>query len=163
MESQYTSNKLNQGNEAKQIHSILSSGKFKRRCFLFAGFLSVFIGILGILLPILDTTPFMLMGAYCFAQSSPKWHKWLLKHPVFGDYIAAFREKRGLTIEQKRRIALTITLTLLISVFHNLSPEMTGVISGIWIICMTVLYFSRTAEKETGEFKKVPEAIKDPI
>ncbi len=154
--------KLNQEIELKQVHSTLSAGIFKRRCFLFGGFLSVSIGILGIVLPILDTTPFMLLGAYCFAKSSPKWHKWLLKHPIFGDYIAAFREKRGLTIEQKRRIALTITLTLLISIFHNLSPEMSWVIGGIWMICMVVIYFSRTAKKETGDLKKLPKTIEDP-
>lgn len=163
MGSQYKTKEINLGIETKKIEPALESGKFKRRCFLFAGFLSVSIGILGIVLPILDTTPFMLLGAYCFARSSPKWHKWLLKHPIFGDYIAAFREKRGLTIEQKRRIALTITLTLLISLYHNISPEMNGVIAAIWIISMAVIYFSRTAKKESGDFKKAPKAIEDPI
>ena len=125
---------------------------FKRRFFLCSGFLSISVGILGIVLPILDTTPFMLLGAYCFAKSSPKWHRWLLRHPIFGEYIAAFQEKRGLTLQQKRRIALTTTAMLSITAFlHGGIPVMQWVVGIIWIACMSFLYFSRTATAATGK------------
>lgn len=124
---------------------------FKRRFFLCSGFLSIGVGILGIVLPILDTTPFMLFGAYCFARSSPKWHRWLLRHPIFGEYIAAFREKRGLTMKQKRRIALITTAMLSLTAFlHGAIPVMKWIIGIIWIACMTFLYFSRTAITTPG-------------
>jgi len=124
----------------------LASVTLKRRFFLCAGFLSIGIGILGIVLPILDTTPFMLLGAYCFAKSSPKWHRWLLSHPVFGEYIVAFQEKKGLTLKQKRRIAMTTTAMLSITAFlHAAFPVMRWIVGGIWLACMSFLYFSRTA------------------
>ncbi|MBN4054179.1 YbaN family protein [Nitrospira defluvii] len=56
----------------------LSSSIFKRRLYLCFGFISLSVGLLGIILPILDTTPFMLLSAFCFARSSPKRHRWII-------------------------------------------------------------------------------------
>jgi len=120
----------------------------KRRILFCLGFLSIGIGLLGIVLPILDTTPFMLLGAYCFAKSSPKWHRWLLSHPVFGEYIAAFQDKRGLTLKQKRRIALSTTAMLSITAFlHAAFPVVQWAVGLIWMACMSFLCFSRTAAR----------------
>lgn len=145
MHSEHSARILTQDLLLEETPPIRLGSLFKRRCFLFAGFLSVSMGVLGIVLPILPTTPFMLLGAYCFARSSKKWHQWLLNHPLFGEYIAAFRNKRGLTIKQKRRIALMVTLMMSISVLHDLKPVMLSVIAIIWAVCMTLLYLCRTA------------------
>ncbi len=82
--------------------TILSPHKIKRRLYLCAGFISLSVGLLGMVLPILATTPFLLLSAFCFARSSEKRHRWLLDPPVFGATILAFREKRGLTRHQKK-------------------------------------------------------------
>lgn len=121
---------------------------FKRRLYLFSGFLSVGIGLLGIVLPILDTTPFMLLGAFCFARSSPKWHRWLVNHPLFGPYISAFREKKGLTLKQKCQIACTTTLMLSITAFFGPLSHGPWIALTAWIPCMAWLAFSRTAEAD---------------
>lgn len=128
-------------NGSLEKSSTKSEKLLKRRLFLCAGFLSVSVGVLGIILPVLDTTPFMLLGAYCFARSSKKWHDWLLKHPIFGDYIVAFQEQRGLTVKQKRRIAITTTLMMSITAMHGLY----WVAGIVWFACMSFLYFSRSA------------------
>jgi len=124
-----------------------SGSRFRRRCFIVAGFISIAMGLLGIVLPVLPTTPFMLLGAYCFARGSEKWHHWLLNHRVFGEYITAFRERRGLTLKQKRRIALTVTLMMAISALHGLGPIMTVVIALIWVMTLIVLFVSPTASE----------------
>lgn len=132
---------------SKKDAPIPSYSLLRRRCFIFSGFLSITLGVLGIVLPILPTTPFMLLGAYCFARSSEKWHHWLLNHPVFGEYIVAFRDRRGLTLKQKYRIALSVTVMMSISVFFDFASRMSMVMGLIWGICMIVLVLSPTASE----------------
>ena len=63
---------------ALKLHSI------KRMLLTFMGMVFVCLGILGIVLPVLPTTPFMIIALWCFAQSSERFHKWLYEHSVFG-------------------------------------------------------------------------------
>lgn len=84
--------------------------RVKSKLYLTAGFVSVALGIAGIPLPLLPTTPFLLLAAFCFARGSDHWHQWLLTHPKLSPYILAFREKRGLTRAQKWRIAGLLTV-----------------------------------------------------
>lgn len=62
--------------------------------FLIAGFLLVGIAALGIFLPLLPTTPLLLVAAACFANSSEKSHRWLVEHNVFGPIIRNWHEHR---------------------------------------------------------------------
>jgi len=63
---------------------------------LFAGTLSVAIGVIGIYLPVLPTTPFLLLAAACYVRSSERMYCWLLGQPRLGREIQAILEKRGL-------------------------------------------------------------------
>jgi uncharacterized protein len=62
-----------------------------RVLFAAAGLVLVGLGVLGILLPGLPATPFLLLAAYCFARSFPRLHEWLVTHPWFGPYIRGAR------------------------------------------------------------------------
>jgi uncharacterized membrane protein YbaN (DUF454 family) len=62
-----------------------------RVAFAAAGLLCVGLGVLGILLPGLPATPFLLLAAYCFARSFPRLHRWLVTHPWLGPYIRGAR------------------------------------------------------------------------
>lgn len=59
-----------------------------------AGFLSLGVAILGIFLPLLPTTPLLLLAAACFSRSSERWHRWLLKHRLFGPLIHEWQQNR---------------------------------------------------------------------
>lgn len=74
------------------------------------GALAVVLALLGIALPLLPTTPFLLVAAWCFAKSSPKWHQWLLKHPLLGSFIRNWEEKRCVTRGVKRFAMLSLLL-----------------------------------------------------
>ena len=60
-----------------------------------SGFTALILGIIGIPLPVLPTTPFLLLALYCFARSSPKMQKWLLKHKILGQYISGYSRNAG--------------------------------------------------------------------
>lgn len=68
-----------------------------------SGWLCVLLALAGILLPLLPATPFLLLAAWCFSRSSPRFHHWLLHHPRFGSYLRNIQAGRGLS----RRQALT--------------------------------------------------------
>jgi len=72
------------------------------------GLVSVSLGILGAFLPLLPTTPFLLLGAACFVRSSDRLYSWLMNHKVLGPYIRNYREHRAIT-----RRTLIVALTLL--------------------------------------------------
>lgn len=116
-----------------------------RRIYLVCGFISVGLGVLGIPLPLLPTTPFLLLAAFFFARSSERWHDWLVTHSVFSTYIDAFRQKRGLTPAQKWRIALVVTMTLLVTGAFSPFWQARALAIFIWSTGMIALYFSRTA------------------
>ncbi|MCF6310874.1 MAG: YbaN family protein [Verrucomicrobiales bacterium] len=74
--------------------------------YLSLGFLFVALAALGVFLPVLPTTPFLILAAACFAKSSKKRHQWLLDHPIFGPSIRNWEEHRCMTLRSKV-IALT--------------------------------------------------------
>lgn len=71
------------------------------------GTLFVGLGIVGIFVPVLPTTPFLLLAAACYARSSPRFYRWLLYNRWFGDYIRNYRQRKGIPLKVK---VLTITL-----------------------------------------------------
>lgn len=67
-----------------------------------AGFTALALGLIGIVLPLLPTTPFVLLAAACFARSSERFHGWLLNHRIAGPLIREWREYRAMPRRAKR-------------------------------------------------------------
>ncbi|ROL58086.1 DUF454 domain-containing protein [Bacteroidetes/Chlorobi group bacterium MS-B_bin-24] len=94
----------------------------KRVFFLVSGFVSLGLAILGIFLPVLPTTPFLLLSAYCFSRSSKKWHQWLIKHKHFGKIIRDYNERRGVSLKIKIFAISFLWITILFSVVVVVEP-----------------------------------------
>ena len=72
------------------------------RYVLFAiGWLSVALGVIGIFLPVLPTTPFLLLAAACFARSSKRFYLWLVLHPKLGPWVRDYLDGQGLPLKGK--------------------------------------------------------------
>lgn len=72
-----------------------------RIAYLISGLLLVAIGIIGIFLPLLPTTIFLILASACFVKSSPKANEWLRNHKILGVYLKNYQDKTGLTIKSK--------------------------------------------------------------
>ncbi|MBV4484136.1 YbaN family protein [Pseudomonas sp. SWRI153] len=72
-----------------------------RYVLLIIGWLSVTLGVIGIFLPVLPTTPFLLLAAACFARSSPRFYQWLVEHPRLGPWIRDYLDGSGIPLMGK--------------------------------------------------------------
>ncbi|PIV55595.1 DUF454 domain-containing protein [Candidatus Desantisbacteria bacterium CG_4_10_14_0_8_um_filter_48_22] len=97
-----------------------------------AGTLLVGIAILGIFLPLLPTTPFLLLAAACYARSSTKLYNWLLNNKYFGEYIRNYRERKGIPLKVK-----IVSISLLILTIGYTSIFVTKI---CWVrICLFLI------------------------
>lgn len=80
-----------------------------------AGTLALALGGLGVFLPLLPTTPFLLLAAYCFLRSSARMHAWLLEHKLLGPYIDNYLTHRAITRKARAGALIFLWLTLLAS------------------------------------------------
>ena len=81
------------------------------------GWLAVALGTLGVFLPLLPTTPFILLAAWCFARSSPRFHQWLLYRSWFGGYLRPWQQYRAMPRGAKPRAIAMIVVTFAISLW----------------------------------------------
>lgn len=81
------------------------------------GIISLVLGIIGIFLPLLPTTPFVLLSAYLFAKSSTRLHYWIMNHKVFGDYIRNYNEDKSISMQVKIMSIGMIWSSMFISIF----------------------------------------------
>ncbi|MBN1464563.1 YbaN family protein [candidate division KSB1 bacterium] len=89
----------------------------KRWILILSGSLALSLGLLGIFLPLLPTTPFVLIAAACYARSSRRLYVWLLQHKWFGPYIRNWREHKAIPRRSKIIILLLLWSTLSLTAF----------------------------------------------
>ena len=82
------------------------------------GCISCVLGIVGIFVPLLPTTPFLLLSAAFWVRSSPRLYGWLLEHPCFGEYVRNFRENRAIPLQAKIVSVSLIWLTMGYCIFR---------------------------------------------
>ncbi|MBI5219795.1 MAG: YbaN family protein [Bacteroidia bacterium] len=88
----------------------------RKKIFITLGFVNVTLGILGIFLPVLPTTPFLLLAAFLFSRSSQHFHQKLLKNKYLGKYISSYIEKKIIPARVKLITLLLLWITILSSV-----------------------------------------------
>ena len=88
-----------------------------KKALVVSGTLFLVLGIIGIFIPLLPTTPFLLLSAACYARGSKKFYDWLINNKWLGEYIKNYQEGKGIPLTVK---ILTITLLLITILFSTI-------------------------------------------
>jgi len=114
------------------------------------GLLCVGLAVLGIFLPLLPTTPFLLLAVACFARSSERLHGWLLSHKVFGPLIVHWHETRSMPRAAKIGAVASIVIVGGFSVlFFVDGTELKFVVAGILLIPIAIVLSIDSTESAT--------------
>lgn len=125
--------------------------------YLFIGFCSLDLGILGILLPLLPTTPFLLLAIACFARSSKRFEKWLYQTKLYRAYVADYRETKAITRARKKKIIIQIYLLMGISIFF---VPLVWIKAGLFGLTLFITYYLfRVIPDKDWLMRKPPEEV----
>ena len=114
----------------------------KRIALIVVGFVSLGLGGLGIVVPLLPTTPLVLVAAFAFANSSETLHQWLLDHRVFGPLIENWRRHGAISRTAKAMSVLSMLSVLLISWLMGVAAAIIGV-QAVVLACAAAFILTR--------------------
>lgn len=101
-----------------------------RYIFIVCGCIAVILGTIGVVVPGLPTTPFVLLSSWCFYKSSPRLQAWLLQS-FLGKYIRDYKEKGGLTIRKRLYIIALMATMVSVSIIFFISNRTVDIIVGV--------------------------------
>ena len=112
----------------------------KKVFFVVLGCLSLGLGALGAVLPLLPAFPFLMLAAFCFAKSSEKLHGWFVSTKLYKKNLESFVQGKGMTVRTKIRIMLTVTFLMSIGFIMMHAVPVGRIVLGIvWLF--HILYF----------------------
>lgn len=101
------------------------------------GTISIALGILGIFLPLLPTTPFLLLGASCYIKGSERLYIWLINNRFLGAYIKNYHEKKGISLKSKILAISMLWITMFFSMFFLQSMLYIRILLLFIALCVT--------------------------
>jgi len=113
-----------------------------RIIWLLSGLICLGLGGIGVVLPMLPTTPFLLLAAFCFARSSERLHHWLLTHRTFGPLIVDWQERGAIHLKAKRVATLSIVAVLILSLLIGW-PTHILIIQGVALSLVLLFIWTR--------------------
>lgn len=111
----------------------------KKMLFVILGLICFALGAIGAVLPMIPTTPFLLVATYCFARGSDKFNNWFINTNLYKNHLDSFVENREMTLKTKITICLLASLMLLIAFF--MMSNIYGRITIIILIIIKYYYF----------------------
>lgn len=106
-----------------------------------AGFLSVGLGLVGIMVPVLPTVPFLLLATVCFARSSERFYNWLIDHAKLGPMVRPYLNGEGLRRRTKIKAIMLVWFSMLLSIFFVRGHEWLQAILIIIALGVTLYLF----------------------
>lgn len=114
-----------------------------RYVWLSLGCVCLFLGTIGIVLPILPTVPFYMVTVFCFAKGSKKIHRWFISTNLYKKHLASFAKHKALPLKTKRNIILMVTVMMGLAFIFMPSGLIAGrvLISIVWVVHLIYLLF----------------------
>ncbi len=120
---------------------------FKTIAYITLGSLAVALGALGIFLPLLPTTPFLLLAAYFYVRSSTRLYRWLINHRVFGIYIYSYLTHKAIDVKTKVGMITLLWVSLGFSMWMMKTPWISGLLVLVGVGVTTHLVLLRTLNR----------------
>lgn len=125
--------------------------RMTRYAYLACGWLSLSLGVIGTVLPLLPTVPFVLLAAFCFSKGSERLHQWLLNHKLAGHHIRDWQEHR--IIRKRSKVITTVMMSPLFAyaIFLEQIPMAGRVLLTIIPIAVLAVIWSFPSERAKGD------------
>ncbi|MFM2485635.1 YbaN family protein [Celerinatantimonas yamalensis] len=118
------------------------------------GWLAVILGALGVILPLLPTTPFLLLACLCFSKASPRFEQWLLNHRYFGVMIQNWRQYRVIPVRAKCVATMMLVISA-VGIGFTAMPWLGRIL--VWCMLATILLFITTRRSKVPRLQTTTE------
>ena len=123
--------------------------KLKKALLVVVGCLSLALGAIGAVLPILPTVPFLMLSAFCFAKSSEKLHSWFISTKLYKKNLESFVKGEGMTVKTKVKIMSTVTILMAIGfIMMSRVPVGRVILAIVWVCHVVYFVFGVKTLKE---------------
>lgn len=126
--------------------------RLKKTLLVVVGCLSLALGAIGAVLPILPTVPFLMLSAFCFAKSSEKLHSWFISTKLYKKNLESFVKGEGMTVKTKVKIMSTVTILMAIGFIMMSRVPVGRVILAIVWVCHVVYFVFRVKTLKVESF-----------
>ncbi|HCA6951042.1 TPA: YbaN family protein [Staphylococcus aureus] len=119
------------------------------------GLIFTALGIAGAVLPLLPTTPFLLVAVFCFARSSDRFYNWLINQKIYKEYVENFYLHRGYTLQQKIKILISLYIAIGFSIYMvDVLAVRIGLIIMVIIQTAVLFTFVKTLPKSNHKIEE---------
>lgn len=132
--------------------------KAKKYFYITLGFIALGLGLIGVILPILPTTPFLLVTSFCFAKGSERFHTWFTNTNIYKKHLESFVKERAMTLKQK--VVLLSFVNFMLAFPLILVDVLPMRITIIVLIIIKLYYFIFKVKTITLEEKRAMEAAR---
>jgi len=132
-----------------QPSSVRRPSSLRKGLFVFCGTICLGLGTAGVFLPILPTTPFLLLSAACYYKGSERMHRWLLSNKLFGNYIRNYKEGKGISQTGKIFTLFLLWITICFSTFYVANNYFVQIVLFAIAIVVTIHIISLPTQRRT--------------
>jgi uncharacterized protein len=120
--------------------SKIAQNRLARGLYFSLGLLAAGLAVLGSFLPVLPTTPFLILATACFVRSSSRFHQLLLTNRIFGPYLVQWEHDHTVPREAKRKAYTLVVLSFGLSIYLVGAPWLRFTLAGIGVVLLVLLY-----------------------
>jgi uncharacterized membrane protein YbaN (DUF454 family) len=136
-----------EGTNKRHVRTATPVGRFTLPIMLAIGWLCVGLGLAGAFLPILPTTPFLLLALWAFARSSPRLTGWLWNHKLLGPYIRDWAAYRVVPLRAKILALAMMGSSFIWLAFYSSAPAWAATLTGAIMFCVAVFLVTRPSRR----------------